>query len=423
MPATRVAGLRRLAGPDDGHMYAPSSADYQATLLRMTTEQRALNDAATAALYQKGHDEFVAGTEAKDNTLEQTECCKELACLARQGTVTVVALEKWSRDDMGRAGMHWNDKHGGGVYFNGECVEIDGQTKKVRIAGGDSACIAHHWLKLHFSDRLKQGDYIASKPNALEALEDELRKAHAQANFIPQGRYLVFVDARFHRFTDHDWAEAAKVARGCGALLAVSVDARDDAPKGTPFVKSVDHNRRLRLKWEAKRTAKETKAKAAAEAAAEAAETAAAKVAALLAEGSILRELSTPESSWKNLDVLEERQERKERALDRMPALVKELAVLLARAPPSQLPKERRMLKTASAMLEQRGDYVSGSDEEDDDDDDHLSEPEWFGKFKLPRYHISGPLEGHHESCCSERCRCSGSTGIGANGGKSRRLR
>ena len=408
MPATRVAGLRRLAGPDDGHMYAPSSADYQATLLRMTTEQRALNDAATAALYQKGHDEFVAGTEAKDNTLEQTECCKELACLARQGTVTVVALEKWSRDDMGRAGMHWNDKHDGGVYFIGECVEIDGQTKKVRIAGGDSACIAHHWLKLHFSDRLKQGDYIASKPNALEALEDELRKAHAQANLIPQGRYLVFVDARFHRFTDHDWAEAAKVARGCGALLAVSVDARDDAPKGTPFVKSVDHNRRLRLQREAKRTAKETKAKAAA-----------ARLAGL---STSVRELSTPESSW-GATVLAHQQKRKERALDRMPALVKELAVLLARAPPSQLPKERRMLKTASAMLEQRGDYVSGSDEEDDDNDDHLSEPEWFGKFKLPRYHISGPLEGHHESCCSERCRCSGSTGIGANGGKSRRLR
>ena len=45
----RTAGLRRLAGPDDGRMYGTSDAGYQAKLGRLTNEEIEANEAATAA--------------------------------------------------------------------------------------------------------------------------------------------------------------------------------------------------------------------------------------------------------------------------------------------------------------------------------------------------------------------------------------
>jgi hypothetical protein len=40
---TRTAGLRRLAGKDDGRMYGMSDAGYQGTLRQLTVAQEAAN--------------------------------------------------------------------------------------------------------------------------------------------------------------------------------------------------------------------------------------------------------------------------------------------------------------------------------------------------------------------------------------------
>ena len=44
----RTAGLRRLAGPDDGRMYGMSDTGYQRTLQRLTDAEIEANEAATA---------------------------------------------------------------------------------------------------------------------------------------------------------------------------------------------------------------------------------------------------------------------------------------------------------------------------------------------------------------------------------------
>ena len=44
----RTAGLRRLAGPDDGRMYGMSDTGYQRTLQRLTDAKIEANEAATA---------------------------------------------------------------------------------------------------------------------------------------------------------------------------------------------------------------------------------------------------------------------------------------------------------------------------------------------------------------------------------------
>ena len=61
---TRTAGLRRLAGKDDGRMYGMSDAGYQGTLRDLTTERVAANERVNAAQYESADKRFMDGTDA-----------------------------------------------------------------------------------------------------------------------------------------------------------------------------------------------------------------------------------------------------------------------------------------------------------------------------------------------------------------------
>ena len=80
----RTAGLRRLAGSDDGRMYGTSDAGYQAKLGRLTGEEIEANEAATAAHRECTVKLFMDGTEARGGTSEQRSKRRSLAtrCLA-----------------------------------------------------------------------------------------------------------------------------------------------------------------------------------------------------------------------------------------------------------------------------------------------------------------------------------------------------
>ena len=80
----RSAGLRRLAGPDDGRMYGTSDPGYQKTLRRLTDEEIKANTAATAAHYAAAVKLFMNGVKARVGTGEQVECTAELLWLVKQ---------------------------------------------------------------------------------------------------------------------------------------------------------------------------------------------------------------------------------------------------------------------------------------------------------------------------------------------------
>ena len=64
----RSAGLRRLAGPDDGRMYGTSDAGYQAKLSHLTDAEIKANTAATAAHYAAAVKLFMDGVNARVST-------------------------------------------------------------------------------------------------------------------------------------------------------------------------------------------------------------------------------------------------------------------------------------------------------------------------------------------------------------------
>lgn len=110
----RTAGLRRLAGPDDGRMYGTSDVGYQAKLGRLTDEEVKANEAATAAHRKSAVKLFMGGVEARSGTSEQVACTKELPWfITKHPRLTdgdtelpmVIAVHGWSAGMMGRADM------------------------------------------------------------------------------------------------------------------------------------------------------------------------------------------------------------------------------------------------------------------------------------------------------------------------------
>ena len=380
---------RNVAPAIDGDpMFGTSDAGNQATLRKLEISERERLAGVATAHWQAAGKRFVKGHAAspESNTLGQAASGAELAALLERADATgpvVIAVAGWSQETMGIA----TRIVGCGAVTLGDCAEVNAQNGKHRTA----ACIAQHWLRYVFPARIRPAWTKActaacktpcetaghdplrraaypDKAKAREALADELRKQG-------YGRQLCFVDASALPLTVHDWWEATTISQTCGAVVIVSVSCPGDAPEGVPLLPAPVRQR--------------------------------ARPRAAVAGAPGL-----------NADLLGMLRELvREDPMQKIQALLSEAQTLQCEPSAAQ----HRVLKTARTMVEERGDYVSNSEDEDEDDD-HLSEPEYFGRHKLPRYYVSGPFKGHHENCDATRCMCSDSTAIGAGGGKSRRL-
>ena len=195
----RTAGLRRQAGRDDGRMYGPSDAGYQARLKKLTAQQQEWNATATAAHEAAQTELFKTGVAAKNNTADQTACIGKLLSDIQQNKELplVLAVRRWTSGMMGRAAKAVHS-HGYGIVFLGDCAEV------VDLAGTKnrtSVCIAQHWLRGAFPDRKGQ---FKQKRDARDALAEEIKKARL-------GRQVCFIDASVIGFSRYDWEEAQKV--------------------------------------------------------------------------------------------------------------------------------------------------------------------------------------------------------------------
>jgi hypothetical protein len=361
----RSAGLRRLAGPDDGRMYGTSDPGYQKTLRRLTDEEIKANTAATAAHYAAAVKLFMNGVKARVSTDEQKACTAELLWLVKQQQQQqgVIAVHGWSPGMMGRAAKAANDDLGYGVVFLGDCAKVsnlDGAKSRT------SACIAQHWLQHGFPERMRRGDYN-DKKKARAALKQELQGA----------RYLCFVDATELKLTRYDWEEAQKVSAECATVVVVSVGCKADVPDGVPcLAPPAGSTARPRAHLRGMQVA------------------AAARPPPLTEVQpqiyTSIKKLIHPEDGredpfWEEL---------RKRKLKDLSALVGKLE----KHEPKLNPEQMQRLKKARTVIEEGGAYVSDTESEGEE---------------LYRE------DGHYWRCCEMRCVCPNSTGIGA-GSKSK---
>jgi hypothetical protein len=373
----RTAGLRRLAGPDDGRMYGTSDAGYQAKLGRLTDEEVKANEAATAAHREFTAKLFMGGVEARSGTSEQVACTAELVwVITKHPRLTdgdtelpmVIAVHGWSAGMMGRAGKVVNDQLSYGVAFLGDCAQVNNLNgTKSRT----SASIAHHLLQYEFPERLQQGKYDHKK-KARAALKEELQGE----------RYLCFVDATELQLSRYDWEEAEKVSVECDAIVVVSVGSKADAPRGIPCLDApADSTARPRAHLRAYM-----------QSAAVAVVKSRPKPPPLTAVQQeiykALKEMLQDDEAWENC---------RKRKFDRLVTLTSEFGKYEHQLAPENTQK----LKEARTIIEEGGAYVSDTESEDE---------------KEPELPAGAPLyqeNGHHWRCCEMRCVCPNSTGIG----------
>ena len=384
--------------------FATSDAGYQATLCKLEISERERLAGMADAHWQAADKRFVKGHGASpdSNTPGQVASSAELAGVLERADATgpvVVAVVGWSQEMMGIVPR----VVGVAGTTLGDCADVNAQGGKHRA----SACIAQHWLRYVFPERIRPAWMNActkacktpcetaghdanrraaypDKAKARVALADELRRQGL-------GRQLCFVDASALPLTPHDWAEAASISQTCDVVVIVSVSCPGDAPEGVPCLPAPVRKR--------------------------------ARPVAAGAPGlsddlfGVLKEAVEGDASvgsWLTRGQVEAEKVQ----------MIQELVAEMERQPQWLLtPRHHQILNTARRVVAEGGAYESNSEDEDDADD-RLSEPEFLvpGGLKLPRYYVSGPLAGHHENCDSTRCMCSDGTGIGANGAKSMRL-
>jgi hypothetical protein len=376
----RSAGLRRLAGPDDGRMYGTSDAGYQAKLSHLTDAEIKANTAATAAHYAAEVKLFMDGANARVGTGEQVECTAELLWLVKQQRPQqgVIAVDRWSAGMMGRAAKAVNDDLDYGVVFLGDCAKVsnlDGAKSRT------SACIAQHWLQYDFPERMQRGEYN-DKKKARAALKEELQEG---------ARYLCFVDATELKLTRYDWEEAQKVSSECNTVVVVSVGCEADVPDGVMcLAPPAESTARPRAHLRARQVA---------------AKSALTELQRQLYED-IKKILANPED-----DCLDNIRKRK---LDDFSALVSELGKHEHKLNPEQVHR----LKKARTVIEEGGAYVSDTESEDESEQQAAAPASSSSAPRDPTAHLYRE-DGHYWRCCEMRCVCPNSTGIGA-GSKSK---
>jgi hypothetical protein len=356
-------------------MHGSSDRGYQGTLKRLTAQQLKWNADATDAHIAAQKKLFMAGADAPVSTGDQVACVEELRWLIEQhpwftgGDMElpmIIAVDRWTAGMMGRAaGSIYKALEYPAVYL-GNCAEVIDQTG---AKGRTSACIAQHWLRDDFPERLERGAY-SDKKKARVALAEEITRAE-------YGRQLCFIDASTIGFTRYDWEEAQKVSLACDAVVIVSIgckaDGFDSIPCLGPPAESTARTRAHLRAGQAKAAAAPTPL-------------------TQQLYGAIKGMLEDPEDgSWNNI---------RKRQVEKLSAKVSAFEQYETQLGPAK----KRLLQIGRAVIEEGGAYASDTESEDE------KEPELCRPAGAPLYREK---DGHYWRCCERRCVCTHSTSSG----------
>jgi hypothetical protein len=203
---------------DDGRM---TMGEEPVHVKRMRAAQEAETQAATQARREAEKNEFLQGAKDPARSTGVATCCEELLFVVQRQKRKMIPVHRWSAQVMGAAAKTLNDIMEIEVVYLGDCGKFEHlPLRRTRT----SADLARHYLKYFYEERMKRGAY-EQKSDARKALEEELGGIDS----------VCFVDARFLPFRDHDWDEAAKIAKACKVTFVISIGSLDDSPSVEPL--------------------------------------------------------------------------------------------------------------------------------------------------------------------------------------------